>query len=804
MTDLHEQLQASLGDAYTIERELGGGGMSRVFVAEEKSLGRQVVVKVLPADLSGGVSIARFRREISLAARLQHPHIVPLLATGEIDGLPYYVMPLVDGESLRVRLSHGELPIADTISILRDVAKALAYAHGKGVAHRDIKPDNVLLTGTSAVITDFGVAKALSDATVGGTLTSIGVALGTPAYMAPEQATADPSMDLRADFYAFGATAYEMLAGHTPFAGRSAQAMLAAHATEAAPSIAMLRPATPASLADLVTRCLEKRPGDRPQTASDIVHALEGVALSSATPTATRAHATRTHATRPRSARVAAGVLGLAVGLIALAAWWRARTPPSAGSEIRSIAVLPFENTSGDTAFDYLEDGVTDHVRDALNVMPGLTVKARGSSRQLKGRGAREIGTTLGVGAVLQGAVSRSSTRLHVTAELVRTSDDGALWSATFDRSPNEFAGIQDTIVRAVAGTLRIDMADARIGRTTAGGARGTNNGDAFDDFIRARHAFDFFDFPRAIPLLRSAIDRDPSFARAHAFLAMAYANTPTLGLGSVDSLNALARASASRALALDSTTVEAYVAESFVLTGEMRFVEALTPLQKALRLDSTNTDVLLSYGLGLAQVGRVPEGMGYLRRARQLDPRSQTVVGLLGYMFELSRQYDSALAMTAVARDLDPTNALIHQGRGFLYSYVGMPDSAVAEFEQAFKLSPTYWNGRSNLVFGYAVAGRWNDVARQRALFEREPVGNSPHYPQLIVDLAYGDYDAAMKNLELGVETREPLFGVFSIPCDPELDPLKSNPRFAALMQRLGMRACPPAGKWPIAARPR
>jgi serine/threonine-protein kinase len=234
MTELRDQLQASLGDHYRLETELGGAGMSRVFVAEDLVLGRRVVAKLLPAELSGSVSIARFQREISIAARLQHPHIVPLLSVGELDGLPYYMMPLVDGESLRARLERGELPIADVITILRDVARALEYAHGKGITHRDIKPDNVLLSGKSAVITDFGVAKAISDATTGTELTSVGIALGTPAYMAPEQAAADPSTDSRADIYALGVVAFEMLAGHAPFAGRSAHSVLAAHATETA------------------------------------------------------------------------------------------------------------------------------------------------------------------------------------------------------------------------------------------------------------------------------------------------------------------------------------------------------------------------------------------------------------------------------------------------------------------------------------------------------------------------------------------------------------------------------------------
>jgi eukaryotic-like serine/threonine-protein kinase len=280
-SSLRDQLQATLGGAYTLERELGGGGMSRVFAATETALGRQVVVKVLPPELAEGVSVERFKREIALAARLQHPHIVPVHAAGEISGLPYYTMPLVDGHSLRVRLAKGgPLPITEAIGILRDVAKALAYAHERGVVHRDIKPDNVLLSGGSAVVTDFGVAKALSASKAllpSGTLTQVGSSLGTPAYMAPEQAAADPTTDHRADIYAFGIVAYEVLAGRPPFHGRTPQKLLAAQMGERPDPIGELRPDTPPLLAQLVMKCLEKEPSDRPQSAGDIVRVLETV-----------------------------------------------------------------------------------------------------------------------------------------------------------------------------------------------------------------------------------------------------------------------------------------------------------------------------------------------------------------------------------------------------------------------------------------------------------------------------------------------------------------------------------------------
>jgi eukaryotic-like serine/threonine-protein kinase len=285
MTDmLRARLQTTLGSAYTIERELGGGGMSRVFVAEDTALARPVVVKVLSPELSAGVNLDRFRREIRVAARLQHPHIVPVLQTGEADGLPYFTMPFVKGESLRVRLQQRDaLPLSEVLSILSDVAKALEYAHAQGVVHRDIKPDNVLLAGNAAVVTDFGIAKALSASktlATGTTLTEVGTSLGTPAYMAPEQAAADPSTDHRADIYAFGILAYELLAGHPPFAGRTPQQLLTAQLAERPVPIASMRPDVPPALADLVMRCLEKNADDRPQSAAALVRTLETVTTS--------------------------------------------------------------------------------------------------------------------------------------------------------------------------------------------------------------------------------------------------------------------------------------------------------------------------------------------------------------------------------------------------------------------------------------------------------------------------------------------------------------------------------------------
>src|SRR5213595_3959686 len=279
MLDLRDRLQSALGDSYRIERELGGGGMSRVFLAQEVRLGRQVVVKVLPPEMAAGVSAERFEREIRLAAALQHPHIVPLLTAGSQGDLLYYIMPHIAGESLRARLSHErELPVGETVRILRDVCDALAYAHGHGIVHRDVKPDNVLLSGKHALVTDFGVAKAVASSSGGGTLTSLGMALGTPAYMAPEQAAGDPTVDHRADLYAVGALGYELLAGRTPFGGLSPQGMLAAQVTATPDPVTQHRDSVPPALAALIMRCLAKHPADRPQSAEELLGQLEAMA----------------------------------------------------------------------------------------------------------------------------------------------------------------------------------------------------------------------------------------------------------------------------------------------------------------------------------------------------------------------------------------------------------------------------------------------------------------------------------------------------------------------------------------------
>jgi eukaryotic-like serine/threonine-protein kinase len=445
VTDLRTQLQTTLGPGYTLERELGGGGMSRVFVARENALGREVVVKVLAPELSAAVSADRFAREIATAARLQQANIVPVLTAGASAGVPYYTMPFVKGESLRTLLARGTvLSMHDRLNVLRDVARALAYAHGEGVVHRDIKPDNILLSAGTAVVTDFGIAKAISAARTqdgapapanDGTLTQAGSSIGTPAYMAPEQAVGD-AVDLRADLYAWGVVAYELLSGAHPFAGKAGAAQLiAAHIAETPAALATRAPEVPREVVALVMQCLAKTPGERPVSASALLERLAAASTSSAERVASPQGA----ASGRKSLAVVAAALVLVAAIAAL--WFskgrgadndtRATAAASTPSEaLSSLAVLPFVNTSGDAKDEYFSDGLTDELAHALSKLPGLRLAGRSSSFSFKGKTilAPDVGKTLGVGAIVEGTVRRAGDRIRLTAQLTSTRDGQVLW----------------------------------------------------------------------------------------------------------------------------------------------------------------------------------------------------------------------------------------------------------------------------------------------------------------------------------------------------------------------------------------
>jgi serine/threonine-protein kinase len=472
MSTISERLVSALGGSYTIERELTGGGMALVFVADDHDLDRKVVIKILPPEMAASVSAERFRREILTVARLQHPHIVPVLKAGDLEGLPYFVMPYVDGESLDVTLRRRRtLGVREALGIMKDVARALAFAHERNVVHRDIKPGNILLASGSATVTDFGVAKALSSARRSGEkgagLTNTGMSMGTILYMAPEQAAGDPDIDGRADIYALGVTAYEMLSGGAPFANLNPREMLTARLTLPPKPLSTVRKDVPAGLERLIARCLAIDPADRPQTAAELVEALEDPETLSGS-FASGATQVRRGSRFIRRALVSALAL---VGAIAVSAGIYTRTHPNTASGMpRSstwtppvnpgvIAVLPFVSLGADSSNAYFATGVTNAVAGKLLRAHGLRVLAPGRPRSVKRWSDTASTASVEARLVLEGTVERIGNRLRVTARLSSTADDVMQWADVYDRDVKDIFTVEDEIADAIVASVTL-MAD--------------------------------------------------------------------------------------------------------------------------------------------------------------------------------------------------------------------------------------------------------------------------------------------------------------------------------------------------------
>ncbi|MDQ3881513.1 MAG: protein kinase, partial [Chloroflexota bacterium] len=727
--DLRDQLQSALGGAYAIERELGGGGMSRVFLAEEAALGRRVVIKVLPPELAGSVNTERFRREILLAARLRHPLVVPILVAGEADGLLYFTMPYVEGESLRTRLCReGRLPVADAVPVMRDVAEALCYAHRHGVVHRDIKPENTLLDSESghALVTDFGVAKALSAATTSqGGLTSIGMALGTPAYMAPEQALGDPATDHRADLYALGAVAYEVLTGKPPFSGNTPQELIGAHVAQPPEPLSSRRPDIAPVLAALIMQLLEKRAEDRPQSATELLGELEVVATSDnlasraePTPQAQAAAPLRMGA-RWRVVLVVGGVLSLGLlgyGAVSLAGKGRttgaasqAVAAPGEGTDSRgkSVAVLPFVNLSPERENEYFADGMTEELIGALSKVQGLRVPARTSVFALKGKDldARAIGDTLKVATVLEGSVRRSGGRLRVGAQLVSAKDNGVLWSETYDRDLADVFQVQDELARAIVGALRLQLKLTNRADTALVEAP-TEDLEAYNLYLQGRYVWNrrtYESLLKAARYFERAVERDSTYAQAYAGLADAYVLLPAYGPARPKEAFSKARRAAERALALDSTLAEAHTSLAYSLElADYDWAGAEAAFRRAIALNPNYATAHHWYAEYLSIVGRHQEALAEFERARALDPLSRIISADRGLALARAGRYDDAIRELRATLELDPNFFVTHVFLCSAYLSKRRPREAVPECERAAALSRRN-GGLGHLAYAYA-----------------------------------------------------------------------------------------------------
>lgn len=781
---LLKQLQESLGSAYTIDRELGGGGMSRVFLATENRLNRKVVVKVLSPDLAASVSADRFEREILLAAQLQQANIVPLISTGDTNGLPYFTMPFVEGESLRARLaSQNAFSITECISILRDVARALSYAHAAGIVHRDIKPDNVLLSHGAAVVTDFGIAKAISDsrsATGGMNLTQTGTSLGSPAYMAPEQIAGDPNVDHRADLYAFGCMGYEMLAGVPPFTAESQQRVFAAHLTETPKPIEARRPDTPRALAAIITRCLAKDPHDRPANATEILTALESVSTSDAGTTYAP------QSTLGRRIAVIAVVLFLVVATGAgVRKYFGRRSTPSVD---RSVAVLPLTNLSGDKANDYFGEGLAEEITSAL-AKAGLRVVGRSSAFALsaKGMGVGEIARQLHVGNVLQGSVQRSGDQIRISVSLISAPDESIRWTEKYDRAIKDVFAVQDEIAHSVAGELKVKLSSNQHLSHVE-----TQDPDAHAAYLQALYLWNRRSAPtlrRAIALFSDAIRRDPAYGQAYGGLAMAYVVMPAYDDFDNEDMLDRAREAAGRALALDSSNVQALTALAYTYALQYKNDSSELIFNRAIAADSSFATAHFWHGLLMLQQMRNDDALAEILHARSLEPASLVINTAVTQALYDKRRYDEAEKSGRTVMQLDSTIQLGIVDLAKVYVETGRVKEAVSMVLPIVDIP-----GLSHLekvgVAAYALAraGRIDEAKAMLQKAQSEP-GKRPTQRGMVAAAldAAGEREKAVSVLRAAVDDHDLWLAHYASAAP--YDGLRKDPRVQVLFSKMSAR---------------
>jgi serine/threonine-protein kinase len=787
-------LPGQLAGRYEVGRELGHGGMACVYLARDTKHGRDVAIKVIRPELSVSLAHERFLREIEIAARLRHPNIVPLYDSGEVDGKLYFVMPYEEGPSLGERLEkEGPLPLADGLSVLRDVGRALAYAHEHGVVHRDVKPDNVMLSGGAAVVTDFGIAKAVSAALAdvpGATLTQTGSSVGTPAYIAPEQATGDPSTDHRADIYSFGCLAYAVLTGNPPFRGQGSHQVIAAHLTTVPAPVSEMRPELPPAVASLVARCLEKDPGARPQSAREVLAALDGaVAIEPVRPSGASVApaSTDTRPTRPRR-RLLWGGLTAAVVLSAAAVLYAGRNTDTAAAlpaAPLTLAVLPFFNVSGDSSLAFVADGFNEEVASALARVPGIVIKSRSGARAYRGLSVDivEAGAKLQADYVLTALVRQERGRWILSAELGRQSDAASLWAQSFVLEPDQQASAAAAIADSLAGALRAQF-PGRVGAAPALVAnQSTTNSEAYRLYLRGQERLSRrgLSVKESADLFRQAIALDSLFAPAYSGLSMSLALFPhfqSVGLTAVadDVMQA-----AGRALQLDSTQALPHVALGLLNQFRNQWDAAGREFETAVRLEPRNVEARVQYARHLLLRGRPAEALIQMRTAYDEDPESALVLTILaGALFSTGKP-DSALLVSEHALANDPASLPTIAVGSTLYLWNNRPAEARELAHRA-----TLYNSFAPYVLGRL--GDTAEVGRQLRLTRAQmPQPWLYHTRHAFAYLGLGDTTEALSALERANDAGEIWTSLLNV-SQPFCDAIRESPRFHALLRRVGL----------------
>ena len=739
MTDPLDRLKSAVADRYTIQQELGRGGMAVVYLARDEKLGREVALKVLRPELAASLGSERFLREIEIAAKLTHPNILALHDCGGAHECLYYTMPYVEGESLRDRLNREkQLPIDDALQITNEVSDALGHAHSLGIVHRDIKPENILFQGGHALVADFGIARAVSEAGAE-TLTETGLAVGTPVYMSPEQASGSKDIDARSDLYSLGCVLYEMLSGETPYLGNTPQAIVAKKLSEPAPRVSVVRDKVPPAVEAALDRALSRTPADRFMTAEQFAEALVA---------------------EPRE------------------------TVP----EVESIVVLPFENLSPDPDQEYFADGLTEELIADLSKVRALRVISRTSAMLLKGskKDLPTIARDLNVRYVLEGSVWRAGSNLRITAQLIEAATDAHLWAEKYTGTLEDVFDLQEQLSRSIVEALKVTLTPDEDRHLAS---RDIPDAEAYALYLRAGQ--EYLKMTEAsLDLAEQLVERAMSRTGPNALL-LATAAEIAYGfqdLGYRPAAETLDRgdALATRALELDPNLAEAHVAKGLLAQRRFDTPASVGHALRAVDLDPANAMAAWAAGFFLAEVGRTDEAREHGDRARALDPLwwPAQAGSCMADLFD--GNFDSALAKVVGMHTVSGDNPVADLWLGVCLVYAGRSDEAAAPLDRAAAAGVGIFSATATCV-GAMVSG---DREAVRAVLAdpgtRDALAMATELTWMAAAAAatVGDLDEALywlsRAIEMGFINHR-----FFAEVDPFLAKLRGDPRFDELMER-------------------
>jgi serine/threonine protein kinase/Tfp pilus assembly protein PilF len=779
---------------YRVVEKLDSGGMGVVYAAQDIRLGRRVALKFLPEALAHDPkTLQRFEREARAASSLNHPGICTIYEVEEYDHQPVIVMELLEGESLKQRISRGPTLAVELVDLGFQIADALEAAHANGIVHRDIKPGNIFVVGSGRVkILDFGLAKVVHPITEeeseADSLTLEGVIPGTTSYMSPEQARGE-EIDGRSDLFSLGVVLYELATGQRPFTRKNRILTLDAilHARPALPTT--LNPTLPAEVEQIITKCLEKNRDLRYQHASKLRSDLQR--LKRDTESGKTVPSAPAIPRRPRRTMVIGGAaMVLIAALIAVGTFHFANA-----RRIRSIAVMPFSDSSGDPNLEYLSDGITDGIIDKLSGLPNIKVISRTSAFRYKKREIEppKVARELGVEALVTGQVAQRGDDLSVSTELVDAREDRHLWGEQYHRRLADISSLQREIAAAISENLRMRLT-SRDKKQLAKSY--TTNPEAYQLYLKGRYYWGkntVEGLQKGVEYFEQAIEKDPGNAQAYAGLAGCYDDLAG-GMAYLPPKENFpkAKAAALKALELDDTLAEAHTALGWIKWAyDWDWSSAEREFKRAIELDANSAVAHGRYGTYLITMGRFDEGIAEGRRAQELDPLSQRIVGFLGYQYLAAGRYDESISQFKKAIELDPTAMWLHALLGWAYARKGMYAQAIAEHERmgvaAYAVSGENQVVASGLAWIYALAGKRNDAARILEAFNHLPSQTYVDFYQVgAIYAAMGDKDRAFESLKKGYDQRSGSMAYIKV--EPYWDNVRSDPRFTVLLRRMGL----------------